>query len=43
MVKELLVRGKEEGEVEREDEDMELSDSKEEDLDELAFNGFNAF
>jgi hypothetical protein len=38
VVKEFLVGGKEESEVEGEDEDMGLGNGKEEDLDELAFN-----
>jgi hypothetical protein len=42
MIKELLVRGKEKSEVKGKDEDMELNDNKEEDLNKLAFNGFNA-
>jgi hypothetical protein len=42
VVKELLVRGEEESEVEGEDEDMELGNGGEEDLDELAFGNSSA-
>jgi hypothetical protein len=42
VVKELLARDEEESEVKGEDKDMELNGGKEEDLDELAFNGFSA-
>jgi hypothetical protein len=40
VIKELLIRGEEESEVEREDEDMELNGNEEEDLDKLAFCSF---